>query len=41
MRREFLQDAAALTHSAVAMTAFTPKPDAWRKFEVTTRVEIV
>jgi len=46
-RREFLRGGAALTavaalpHSALAQTPFTPSPDAWRKFEVTTRVEIV
>jgi transglutaminase-like putative cysteine protease len=46
-RREFLRGGAALTavaalpHSALAQVPFTPRPDAWRKFEVTTRVEIV
>src|SRR6266540_414315 len=46
-RREFLRGGAALTavaalpHSALAQTPFAPRPDAWRKFEVTTRVEIV
>jgi transglutaminase-like putative cysteine protease len=45
-RREFLQSGAAFTlmagspSGAVANTRFTPKPDAWRKFEVTTHVEI-
>jgi transglutaminase-like putative cysteine protease len=47
IRREFLRSGAALTviaalpRGAFADTLFTPKPDAWRKFEVTTRVEIV
>src|SRR4029450_9275201 len=46
-RREFLRGGAALTavaalpHSSLAQTPFTPRPDAWRKFEVPTRVEIV
>ena len=45
-RREFLQGGAALTaiaalpHGAFADTPFTPKPEVWRKFEITTRVEI-
>ncbi len=47
IRREFLRSGAALTviaalpRGAFADTLFTPKPDAWRKFEVSTRVEIV
>jgi len=47
IRREFLRSGAALTviaalpRGAFADTLFTPKPDAWRKFEVTTRIEIV
>jgi transglutaminase-like putative cysteine protease len=47
LRREFLRGGAALTvlaglpHGAGADTSFAPKPDAWRRFEVTTRVEIV
>jgi transglutaminase-like putative cysteine protease len=47
MRREFLRGGVALTalaalpRGALADTPFTPRPDAWRKFEVTTRVEIV
>jgi transglutaminase-like putative cysteine protease len=46
-RREFLQSGAALTitaalpRGAFADTPFAPKPGAWRKFEFTTRVEIV
>src|SRR5262249_16092572 len=46
LRREFLRGGAALT-AAVALPLgawaelpFTPRPDTWRKFEVTTRVEI-
>jgi transglutaminase-like putative cysteine protease len=45
-RREFLQSGAALTvivalpRAAVADASFTPKPEAWRKFEITTRIEI-
>jgi transglutaminase-like putative cysteine protease len=45
-RREFLQSGAALTvaaalpRGAFADTPFVPKPDAWRKFEIVTRVEI-
>src|SRR5712664_923696 len=35
IRREFLPS------GAFADAPFTPKPDAWRKFEITTRVEIV
>src|ERR1700730_177356 len=47
IRREFLRSGAALTVFAAlqrfvfADTFFTPKPDAWRKFEVTSRIEIV
>jgi len=47
LRREFLRSGAALTvvaalpRGAVADTSFAPKPDAWRKFEITTRIEIV
>ena len=47
IRREFLRSGAALTviaalpRCAFADMLFTPRPDAWRKFEVTTRVEIV
>ncbi len=47
IRREFLRSGAALTviaalpRGAFADTLFTPKPDAWRKFEVTSRIEIV
>ncbi len=47
IRREFLRSGAALTviaalpRGAFADAPFTPKPDAWRKFEITTRVEIV
>ena len=46
-RREFLQGGAALTalaafpRGAFANAPFTPTPDVWRKYEVTTRVEIV
>ena len=46
-RREFLQSgaasavAAALPSNAFADTPFVPKPGPWRKFEVTTSVEIV
>jgi transglutaminase-like putative cysteine protease len=46
-RREFLQGGAALTlaaalpRGAFADAPFTPRPEAWRKFEVVTRVEIV
>src|SRR5262249_56891358 len=47
LRREFLRGGAALA-AAVALPPgawaelpFTPRPDSWRKFEVTTRVEIV
>jgi transglutaminase-like putative cysteine protease len=45
-RREFLQTSAAfaasaaLPCSALASTAFAPKPEAWRTFEMTTRVEL-
>src|SRR5882724_741918 len=45
-RREFLQSSAAFAavaawpHGAFADTEFAPRPDAWRKFEITTRVEI-
>ena len=45
-RREFLQSGAAFTavavlpHGAFADTPFTPKPEVWRKFEITTRVEL-
>jgi transglutaminase-like putative cysteine protease len=47
LRREFLRSGAALTvmaalpRGAFGNTPFAPKPDAWRKFEVTTRIEIV
>ncbi|TMJ67911.1 MAG: transglutaminase, partial [Alphaproteobacteria bacterium] len=47
LRREFLRGGAALAATAAlprgasAELPFTPRPDAWRKFEVTTRVEIV
>ncbi len=47
IRREFLRSGAALTviaalpRGAFADAPFTPKPNAWRKFEITTRVEIV
>src|SRR5437763_4240763 len=47
LRREFLRGgpalaaAAALPRDASAELPFPPRPDAWRKFEVTTRVEIV
>ncbi len=47
LRREFLcggaglAAAAALPRGARAELPFTPRADAWRKFEVTTRVEIV
>src|SRR5258707_14254778 len=47
IRREFLRSGAALTvmaalpRGAFSDAPFTPKPDAWRKFEITTRVEIV
>jgi transglutaminase-like putative cysteine protease len=47
LRREFLRGGAALTvlaglpPGAGADTSFAPKPDAWRRFEVTTQVEIV
>src|SRR5947207_14134087 len=47
LRREFLRGgaalaaAAALPRGASAELPFTPRPDAWRKFEVTTHVEIV
>src|SRR5262249_977188 len=47
LRREFLRGGAALTaavalpRGAWAELPFTPRPDTWRKFEVTTRVEIV
>jgi len=47
LRREFLQSGAALTvvaalpRGAFADAPFTPRPGAWRKFEITTRVEIV
>jgi transglutaminase-like putative cysteine protease len=46
LRREFLQGGAALAgltvwpHAALAETEFAPKPNGWRKFEVTTRLEI-
>src|ERR1700730_10524690 len=46
-RREFLRSGAALTAMAAlpcgafADSPFAPRPDAWRKFEITTRVEIV
>lgn len=46
-RREFLCGGAALTavaavpRRAFADAPFTPRPNAWRKFEVTTRVEIL
>jgi transglutaminase-like putative cysteine protease len=46
LRREFLQSGAALAAvaawpcGAAADTSFAPRPDAWRKFEVRTRVEI-
>ena len=46
-RREFLRGgaalaaAAALPRGALADAPFTPRPQAWRKYEVTTRVEIV
>ena len=46
-RRDFLAERrsidgiAALPSGAFANTPFTPKPDAWRKFEIITRVEIV
>lgn len=46
-RREFLTTGAALAaglalpRRALADTAFAPKPDAWRTFAITTRVEIV
>jgi transglutaminase-like putative cysteine protease len=46
-RREFLcggaalAAAAALPRGALADAPFTPRPQAWRKYEVTTRVEIV
>ncbi|MBV9648080.1 MAG: transglutaminase family protein [Candidatus Eremiobacteraeota bacterium] len=47
-RRSFIQQGAALTTMlgvprvvrATADNAFAPKPDAWRTFEVTTRVEV-
>src|SRR5262245_62049586 len=47
LRREFLRGGAALTaavalpRGAWAELPFTPRPDSWRKFEVTTRIEIV
>src|SRR5262245_52727295 len=46
-RREFLLGGAAFTlmagspKSAAANAPFAPRPDAWRKFEVTTRVEVL
>jgi transglutaminase-like putative cysteine protease len=46
-RRDFLQAGAvlavgaALPRHAYASALFAPKPDAWRKFQVTTRVELV
>ena|SRR5207248_9373146 len=46
-RREFLCGgaalgaAAALPRGALADAPFTPRPQAWRKYEVTTRVEII
>src|SRR5262249_54566990 len=46
-RREFLRGGAALAaatalpRGALADAPFTPRPQAWRKYEVTTRVEIV
>jgi transglutaminase-like putative cysteine protease len=47
LRREFLGSSAALIvagalpRSAFAAVPFAPQPEAWRKFEITTRVEIV
>jgi transglutaminase-like putative cysteine protease len=47
LRREFLGSSAALMvagalpRSAFAAAPFAPQPGAWRKFEITTRVEIV
>jgi transglutaminase-like putative cysteine protease len=47
LRREFLRSGAALSalavlpHGTFADTPFAPKPDGWRKFEITTRVEIL
>jgi transglutaminase-like putative cysteine protease len=47
LRREFLGSSAALMvagalpRSAFADAPFAPQPGAWRKFEITTRVEIV
>jgi transglutaminase-like putative cysteine protease len=47
LRREFLYSGAALMaagalpRGAFADAPFAPKPDAWRKFEITTRIEIV
>ena len=47
LRRELLRNGAALAAIAIlprtvsADTPFAPKPDAWRKFEITTRVTMV
>jgi transglutaminase-like putative cysteine protease len=47
LRREFLRRgavvaaAAALPRNGFAEIAFSPKPDTWRRFEITTRVELV
>src|SRR5205823_2493502 len=47
LRREFLRSsavvgvAAVLPRNAFAELPFSPKPDAWRKFEITTRIELV
>ena len=32
---------AALPRAAVADASFAPKPEAWRKFEITTRIEVL
>ena len=46
LRREFLRSsaviaaAAALPRNGFAEIAFSPKPDTWRRFEITTRVEL-
>jgi transglutaminase-like putative cysteine protease len=46
-RREFLLGGAAFTlmarspEGAAANEPFTPRPDAWRRFEITTRIEIL